>query len=87
VIWGEETEVKLKFSPKVARRVKESVWHPSQGIEDLPDGGCLLTVRVGSTLEMTPWIRGWGPQVEVLAPQGLRDEFREFANQLYEMYR
>jgi len=87
VIWGEETEVKLKFSPKVARRVKESVWHPSQKVEELHGGGCLLTVKVGSILEMTPWIRGWGPDVEVLAPQRLRDEFREFANQLYEMYR
>jgi proteasome accessory factor B len=87
VIWGEETEVKLKFSPKVARRVKESVWHPSQAIEDLPDGGCLLIVRVGSTLEMTPWIRGWGPDVEVLEPQELRKEFSAWANELHQMYR
>lgn len=47
VMWGEETEVRLKFSPQVTRRVKESVWHPSQTIEDLPGGGCVLTVRVG----------------------------------------
>jgi proteasome accessory factor B len=86
VMWGEETEVKLRFSPKVTRRVKESVWHPSQVVEDLPDGGCLLTVRVGSTLEMTPWIRGWGPDVEVLAPQSLREEFRGWARQLQEIY-
>ncbi|WP_407079695.1 WYL domain-containing protein [Candidatus Hakubella thermalkaliphila] len=50
----------MKFSPKVTRRVKKSTWHPSQVIEDLPDGGCIFTVRVSSTLEMTPWIRGWG---------------------------
>jgi proteasome accessory factor B len=87
VIWGEESEVKLGFSPQVTRRVKESVWHPSQRIEDLPDGGCVLTVRVGSTLEMTPWIRSWGPDVEVLAPQGLRDTFKDMANQLCEIYR
>lgn len=86
VMWGDEAEVKLKFSPGVMRRVKESVWHPSQVIEDLPDGGCLVTVRVGSTLEMTPWIRGWGPDVEVMAPQALREEFRGWASQLQEMY-
>jgi len=86
VIWGEETEVKLKFSSKVARRVKESVWHPSQVIENLPDGGCLLTVRVGSTLEMTPWIRGWGPDVEVIEPITLRDEFKKWADQLNKIY-
>jgi predicted DNA-binding transcriptional regulator YafY len=36
VIWGENTEVKLKFSPNVTRRVKESTWHHSQKIKDLP---------------------------------------------------
>lgn len=87
VIWGEETEVKLKFSPPVTRRVKESVWHPSQAIEDLPDGGCMLTVRVGSVLEMTPWIRGWGPDVEVLEPEELREKFHRWSNKLWEMYR
>lgn len=86
VMWGEEAEVKLRFSPQVARRVKESIWHPSQAIEDLPDGGCLFTVRVGSTLEMTPWIRGWGPDVEVLAPPSLREQFRDWSETLYRLY-
>ena len=74
IMWGEETKVRLRFSPKVTRRVKESVWHPSQVIEDMPDGGCIFTVRVGSVLEMTPWIRSWGSDVEVLAPQKLRNK-------------
>jgi predicted DNA-binding transcriptional regulator YafY len=86
VMWGDDTEVKLKFSARVSRRVKESVWHLSQRIEDLPDGGCLFTVRVGSTLEMTPWIRGWGPDVEVLAPVPLRKEFADYAHRLREIY-
>ena len=87
VIWGHEVEVTLKFSQKVTRRLKESTWHTSQVIQDLPDGGCIMTVRVGSTLEMTPWIRGWGPDVEVLAPLSLREEFARWANQLYQIYR
>jgi proteasome accessory factor B len=86
VMWGEETEVKLKFSPQVTRRVKESIWHPSQVIEDLPDGGCIMTVRVGSVLEMTPWIRGWGVDVEVLQPDSLRNEFKGWAKELDGMY-
>jgi predicted DNA-binding transcriptional regulator YafY len=86
IIWGEETGVKLRFAPGATRRVKESIWHPSQVIEDLPDGGCLFTVRVGSTLEMTPWIRGWGPDVEVLEPEALREEFKKWAERLHNMY-
>lgn len=89
--WGimvgeEETRVWLRFSPGVTRRVKESIWHPSQVIEDLPDGGCLMTVRIAHTLEMTPWIRSWGADVEVLEPPELRENFREWASRLHEMY-
>ena len=86
IIWGEEVEVKLKFSPNVARRVKESIWHPSQIVEDLPDGGCLFTAKVSSILEMTPWIRGWGPDVEVLEPKALRDDFRAWTRQFNKVY-
>ncbi len=87
VMWGDiATEVKLKFSPQVSKRVKESIWHPTQVIEDLPDGGCLLTIWVGNTLEMVPWLRGWGPDVEVLEPPTLRDDFRVWAQRLHAIY-
>jgi predicted DNA-binding transcriptional regulator YafY len=86
VMWGDEIIVKLKFSANVARRVKETVWHQSQQIQDLPDGSCILTLQVGSTLEMTPWIRGWGADVEVLEPPELREQFKNWAKQLGEMY-
>lgn len=78
VIWpaeGEEPiEVCLRFSKHVARRVKETIWHPSQMIEDLADGSCRYTVRVGSTLEMRPWVRGWGSDVVVESPLDFRAE-------------
>lgn len=87
MVGGEETKVRLRFTPEVTRRVKESMWHPSQTIEDLPDGGCRMTVKVAHILEMIPWIRSWGPDVEVLDPPELRENFREWAKKLSEMYR
>jgi predicted DNA-binding transcriptional regulator YafY len=79
VIWRDAgaIEVTLRFAPAVVRRVKESVWHFSQCVEDLPDGSCLFSVRVGSTLEMKPWIRQWGAAVEVIGPAELRAEVVE----------
>ncbi len=76
VMWGEEGghPVTLRFAPTVARRVKESLWHRSQHIEDQPDGSCLFTVRVAHTLELKPWVRQWGPNVEVLDPPEFRAE-------------
>jgi proteasome accessory factor B len=89
VVWRDEEtiEIVLRFSAQVARRVKESVWHHSQRIEDLPDGACLFTVRVGSTLEITPWIRQWGADVEVLAPDDLRAALIAEVRAMGRMYR
>lgn len=86
VIWGNDIEVVLKFSPGVTRRVRESTWHPSQIITKQSDGGCLLKLHIGSLLEITPWIRSWGPDVEVLEPKELREKFKGWVKQAHEMY-
>lgn len=74
---GEETQVVLRFSSDITRRVKESIWHPSQKLEDCDDGGCVLHVWVAHPMEMKPFIRGWGPDCEVLEPEWLRGEIAE----------
>jgi predicted DNA-binding transcriptional regulator YafY len=86
IIWGEGTAVKLRFRPDVAWRLKESRWHPSQQIEDLADGGCLLTISVASMMELGRWVRGWGDGVEVLEPAELRAELRDEAVRLARQY-
>jgi predicted DNA-binding transcriptional regulator YafY len=65
-------QVVLRFAPAAVPFVRERQWHPSQQIEALPEGGCLLRVQVSEPLEMQPWIRSWGAQVEVLSPEWLR---------------
>jgi CRISPR-associated endonuclease/helicase Cas3 len=87
VMFGEKTEeVRLRFLPSATRRLKESVWHADEVIEDLPDGGCRYRVNVAHPLEMKWWIRSWGPQVVVEAPDSLRQEMAEEAKQLATMY-
>ena len=87
IMFGEEREeVALRFTPSAVRRVKETHWHPSQELEDLPDGGCLLRLRVANPREMLYWIRGWGPQVEVLAPDWLRMQVRRDALEVVRRY-
>jgi predicted DNA-binding transcriptional regulator YafY len=87
IFTGEAISIVLKFSPQVTRRVKESVWHISQLIEDTPGGGCLLSLHVNSALEITPWIRSWGPGVEVIEPEELRQKFKRWAVEMSEIYR
>ncbi|MCL5995410.1 MAG: WYL domain-containing protein, partial [Chloroflexi bacterium] len=76
-IWygeGEPVTVKLRFAPgEAARRVQESIWHPTQQIEPCDDGGCVWRAEVAEWHEMVPWVRGWGADVEVLEPKALRE--------------
>jgi predicted DNA-binding transcriptional regulator YafY len=86
IIWGEGVPVRLQFSPTVAWRVKESKWHPSQTLDDLPDGGVILTMSVASMMELGRWVRSWGDTVEVLEPHELREELREESVRLARLY-
>ncbi|MHB8515086.1 MAG: helix-turn-helix transcriptional regulator, partial [Dehalococcoidia bacterium] len=61
-------------------------WHPTQVLEDADDGGCILRLSVASLMEVGRWIRGWGDEVEVLAPPALRDELRREAVRLARAY-
>ncbi len=80
------TEVILRFSPAVAKRVHETQWHPSEVVEHLPDGSLEWRARVSEWQEMLPWVRGWGGEVEVVAPEAMREDLAEEARALARMY-
>ncbi len=70
---GEPQPVVLHFAAGTAtRRVKETVWHRLETVDDLPDGGCEWRAPIGEWQEMVPWVRGWGSDVIVLEPKELR---------------
>ena len=89
--WGvrggyEEVEVKVQFSKEATYRVRESDWPGVVAQEEDQDGRCTLTFLVNHVLEIKSWIRGWGPECEVLAPAALRREIAtemEAAGALY----
>jgi proteasome accessory factor B len=81
-----EVKVVLYFAYDAVPLIKERHWHVSQHIEDLPDGGCRLTLWVTDWREMRPWIRSWGSQVAVEEPAALRDEIASDARKVAEEY-
>lgn len=91
--WGiwvgdrEPVTVKLRFNKDAARRVKESIWHPLEKVEDTEDGGCLWSAEVAEWREMLPWVRGWGADCEVLEPKDLREALVREAQELAELYK
>ncbi len=87
IMYGEEKErVTLRFAPSATRRLLETTWHPSQSLDVLPDGGCLLRLEIAHPEEMIYWIRGWGPQVEVLEPAWLRERMAAEAKATAALY-
>ena len=88
-IWyteAEPVEVVLRFHPRVAHRVRETRWHRSEQVEEQPDGSLLWRARIAEPQEMLPWIRGWGADVEVVAPRELREEMMGEAKAMAELY-
>ena len=79
-------DVVLEFDAKVVQRVKETVWHPEQRIEDLPGGRLRLVLPLNSTLEVSPWILGWGPYVKVVAPVSLKESIADSVRRMAANY-
>ena len=75
IIWNQpSTEVRLRFAPSVAARVREAVWHRSQTVVEAPDGSLEWRATVAGTLEIRLWLLSWGEEVEVIAPAELRED-------------
>jgi predicted DNA-binding transcriptional regulator YafY len=87
VMYGDEepVQIRLRFSPWVTKRVKETLWHPTQQIIDIPDG-CEWTATIGDMVEIANWVRGWGADCEVLEPLQLREDLTKEARLLARMY-
>ena len=61
---------------RLARYIRERLWHPTQSFRDCDGGRLEMTLRVADTLEVRRWILGFGPEAEVLEPAALREALR-----------
>jgi proteasome accessory factor B len=78
--------VVIRFTPKVAERVREREWHESQEMRELPGGRLELRLRLGALSEAEQWILGWGADAEVIAPPELRANIRRTITTLANTY-
>ena len=70
----------------MARWVSEEVWHPAQEGEFEPDGSWLLRLPFSSARELTMDILRYGGEVEVLAPDFLREAVAAEASRTADLY-
>ncbi len=84
---GTPEPIEISFAPRIARYVRERVWHPSQQAADREDGSLLLTLNVVNDWALKSWILGFGALATVVSPTTLREEIMAELKATGENYR
>ena len=69
---GAPVRVRVRFSPEKAGFIRRTRRHPTQVVEDLPDGSVVWQVEVPLSEDLVHFIVGYGPHATVLEPEELR---------------
>ncbi|MBI5248094.1 MAG: YafY family transcriptional regulator [Desulfomonile tiedjei] len=77
VMRGEPRKIRIRFAPGAAHVVRERIWHPTQEIRELGDGGVEIFLEVPINYEITSWILGFGAAATVIEPDSLRSRIRD----------
>ena len=68
-----EYDVVLRFGSQAAGWIREKQWHPSQVLEDQPDGSLIVKFHLNDLRDIKRWAMFWGTDCEVLEPRELRE--------------
>jgi predicted DNA-binding transcriptional regulator YafY len=84
------TKVVIDFHPRVADYVRTRRFPGEDGgdatFDPLPDGGCRLSMVVGSTTEVRSWVLSFGDTARVVEPASLRAEIARELRSAAAMY-
>jgi predicted DNA-binding transcriptional regulator YafY len=88
---GQSVTVRLRFAPEARYRIEEGGFPNVKSRQNLPDGSIEVEITAGTDntglpRELLPWIQSWGPRVEVIEPQNLRQRWLEEARAVTEQY-
>lgn len=88
IMQGEATTTAtLRFSPHIAPRILEQIWHPDQQSSLEPDGSLLLSFLTADYRELIRNILSYGAEVRVVAPPELQTLVREEIEKMHRNYR
>lgn len=79
-------QVVLKFQPAVAARVSEQIWHDAQQMTMNANGTLQLTFPVAGFEEVAREVLKYGAEVEVVAPDELREIVRQEIRKMAGIY-
>ncbi|ROQ89908.1 helix-turn-helix transcriptional regulator [Desulfosoma caldarium] len=76
----------LRFSPNIARIIRDQIWHKDQKMRMEEDGSLTLSVPIADLTEIRRHVLKYGAEVEVIEPQALRHQVREEAKRILFLY-
>jgi predicted DNA-binding transcriptional regulator YafY len=73
VFSGPPEAIELEFDARIAPYVRGRLWHESQQIDERPDGGLTMKLRVSNDWALQSWVLGFGAAVRVVRPDALAE--------------
>jgi predicted DNA-binding transcriptional regulator YafY len=71
---GEEYTFRVRFWGDAVRYLQETRFHPSQEIQEMPDGSLVFTAKACGLKSVTRWVLQFGGEALVLEPIELRQQ-------------
>lgn len=78
--------VKLKFNKRQGQYVLTLPIHSSQKLIEETDEHLIISIQASITYELVQMILGWGCDVEVMEPAGLRQQIHDELNEMLKYY-
>jgi predicted DNA-binding transcriptional regulator YafY len=77
---GTPERIEIVFEPRIARYLRDRVWHSSQQTKEAADGTLTLTLNVCNDWALRSWILGFGPLARVVSPPELVRQIQDEAD-------
>ena len=78
----EKNFIRVRITEPLADSFREIQWHPTQEIQECPEGGIILTAEVPSLYEVARWVMSGAPHIQVIEPEELKNLVRDFAEEI-----
>ncbi|MBN1930291.1 MAG: WYL domain-containing protein [Desulfobacterales bacterium] len=77
LIHNDPVTVKIQFSKKEARYIKEKIWATDQKIIDKVDGSIILSMTTSGYRDVKRWVMSFGKEARLLEPEGMKREIEK----------
>ncbi|MFW6324954.1 MAG: helix-turn-helix transcriptional regulator [Desulfovibrionales bacterium] len=86
LVLDQPVHARIRFSAYQAKYIRERRYAPTQKIIENKDGSIILDIETSGWNEIIRWVVRYGPEAEVLEPEALRDQVRDYLRSALENY-